>query len=160
MTLTTTTYSLVRAQMRAIIEALTPASQSQIPFRRGHKAAPIRAAGKTSAAFRAFEIRYESSDEPTLQDPIARLASDAISITVAYPTLPALYGSEDLDDLESIARADAAQIRDALFSSSSYVAGQQATIPDRLVALDTSDAGIWYLQMRFTITYYAAQTLT
>jgi hypothetical protein len=72
--------------------------------------------------------------------PSQYLRSCQVRVTVAYPILPGIYGTNDLDDVEKTIRADAAQIRDALFSSGNYVSGQEATLPQPSGSLPPPDS--------------------
>jgi hypothetical protein len=157
---TTTTYAAIRDEQIRLLEALTPSSMSDKPFRRASKRDRLRKwAAKTpsTAALRRFEIsRGPASDAPIVSTGASQTI-EMVGITVAYPVLPSLYGSDELDDLDEVMRADAAQIRDALFSIDSYIAGHSITrveieAPDR--GLDT----VWFQDFTATVAYTEART--
>lgn len=162
MALTTTTFHLVRDQMATKICALTPTGGGGRLYRRSKKSARLRewTAVKTEAGFRAFEITRADSQEPPLLDPAAYLRSETVTVTVAYPLLFGIYGTEDTDEVENLIRADAAQIRDCLYSSGNYVDGQQAALPLPIPEPDRSSDEVWFQDITFTVLYYEAQTLT
>jgi hypothetical protein len=160
----TTTLATIRDAMITEIEALSPSSHADKLFRRGKKRKSIRewAANQNSgsAVFRRFEIvRTGEATDPPLMDPSAVERSEDVIITVAYPVLPALYGSDDLDDLEEIARADAKQIRDVVFASDNYVSGQLAAFVT-IQPLDRGDEDVWFQDLVVNVRYYEAQSLS
>lgn len=163
MTLTTTTYDAVRDGMATAICALTPAA---LAGRKYEKLAPARVRLRDHAAahpgeelLRMFEIRRGAATEPSLIDPDALLRNETVTVTLAYPLLLALYGTEDLDEVEKVIRRDARQVRDALFSSGNYVSGQLAALPGDMDPIDMT-ADCWFQDLTFTVIYYEAQSLT
>lgn len=161
MTLTTTTYHLIRDQMVTKVAALTPTLLGSRKFKRANPRHQIRdwSAVAQEAGFRAFEITRAEASEPALMDPAAFLRRETVTVIVAYPILRAIYGSEDLDSIENTIRSDTAQIRDALYSSGNYVTGQQAAIPLQLPETDRASDEVWFQSIPFDVLYYEAQTL-
>lgn len=164
MTLTTTTYDAIRDKMAATIQGLTPGVLSNRLF---EEYAPKRMRLRDHAAahpgeelFRMFEIRRGTATEPGLIDPDALLRNEVVTVSIAYPLLLALYGTEDLDEVERVIRRDARQVRDVLFSSGNYVSGQLAALPTDMDAIDMGDPECWFQDLSFTVIYYEGQTLT
>lgn len=156
----TTTYAAIRDQQIAKIEALTPALLSQLLFRRAPRRYELAvwAEGAGSAALRKFEIRQASSSpDPNLFDPTALERHEEAVILIAYPVLPALYGTDDLDELEKVMRSDAHQVRDVVFSPGNYLAGQYAAF----VEIEEPERGdrVWFQALRCELIYLESQTL-
>ena len=150
--------------MATTIHALTPGVISNRLF---EEYAPKRMRLRDHAAahpgeelFRMFEIRRGSATEPGLIDPDALLRNETVTVTIAYPLLLALYGTDDLDEVERVMRRDARQIRDALFSSGNYASGQLAAQPLDLDPPDMGGDECWFQDVSFTAIYYEGQTLT
>lgn len=159
----TTTLAAVRDQIITTIEALTPASLSTDLFRRGQRRIPIKqwagATNSSSAAFRKFELtRTGAADDPSYLHTTQIERHEQLTLTVAYPVLVGKYGNKELDDLESIARADAMQIRDAVYSSDNYLSGQIAAFVT-IMPLDTSSGDVWFQEFTIEVYYYEAQSL-
>jgi hypothetical protein len=93
-------------------------------------------------------------------DPAGFMRNEQVTITLAYPLALGMFGCEDLDDVEDLIRADAKQIRDAIFSAGNYVTGQLAARPLDLPETDRGGEGIWFQDLPFDVTYYEAQSLT
>lgn len=156
----TTTYAAIRDQQIAKIEALTPTLLSQLLFRRAPRRYELAvwAESAGSAALRKFEIRGDESEpDPNLFDPTALERHEEAVILIAYPVMPALYGTDDLDEMEKVIRSDAHQVRDAVFSSGNYLAGQYAAFagPGKTVRGDR----VWYREIAVTLQYLESQTL-
>lgn len=162
----TSTLAAIIDKMTAVIEGLTPAaSPVDARFRRS----PIKhkrlrswcVNAKGSEVFRVFEVyRDGDRDDPGVMDPSATEINMPIRVTIAYPAeLVALYGRDDLDDLEDVIESDARQIRDALFSPSNLTdGGHQASIV-RVLAPDRSDEKVYFQDLIVTAKYFATQNL-
>lgn len=164
MPLATTTYDAIRDQMATVIHGIAPGLISNRPFEE-HEPKRVRLRDHAEQhpgeeLFRAFEIRRGTASEPPLIDPDAVNRNEIVTVTVAYPTLLAIYGVEDLDEVEKVMRRDARQIRDALFSSGNYVSGQLAALPIEMGAPDAGNADCYFQELAFTVVYYEGQTLT
>lgn len=159
----TTSYSAIRDNYIALIEAATPAVLPGYKFRRSPRDKRLRdfALSTGSASLRGFEIMRTAVAvaEPEVQDPSAVDRTEVCEITIAYPVVPALYGRTDFDEIEVVMRRDARQIRDLLFSSSAYVAGQSAGFPTIAAADRTSDQ-VWFQEISVVLLYLESQTLT
>jgi hypothetical protein len=156
---TTTTYTAIRDNSIALLEAATPYKLAQLKFRRSprHRSILDWAPSAGSAALRAFEFRRESE----LEDPGLYLTvierDEEMRLTVAYPVLPSLYGSDELDELECVMRSDLTLFRDVLFSGSNYLAGQSLAFiapadPDR------SDERVWFANVIVRLRFSEAVT--
>jgi len=164
MPLTTTTFHAIRDQMATKIALITPSFVPERKFARSKRRATlgawVQSAAKGEALFRAFEVvRGDGEGEPIHIDASALLRTMAVTVNVAYPMLLAIYGSADLDDVEKVVRSDAAQIRDVLFSSGNYVAGQQAAFPQPLPEPDRSDPDVWLQSIPINVVFYESETL-
>lgn len=156
----TTTYADIRDNYIRLIEAITPTLLSQLAFRRGPRDKELAEwAGGNSAALRKFEIRLAGD----VQDPDVMDFNDAdrfeeAEILIAYPVLPALYGRDDLDELEKVMRSDARQVRDVVFSPGNYLAGQSAAFVE-IMQPERGDR-VWFQPLRLTLLYLESQSLT
>ncbi len=156
----TTTFAAIRDQMASKLALLTTSGCGGRKFVRSKQRVPLRewSAVATEAGFRAFEIVGDEIAEPSVLDPAAYLVTQTITIRIAYPLLRAIYGSDDLDDVEGAIQADLRQVRDTVFSSGNYLAGQEAATPQS-PTIDRSGAEVWFVEMPFAVQFYASQTL-
>lgn len=163
----TTTIAAVLGKIEAVLESLAPAAAPVgVPFRRaGVKQLGIKEWCTRNAfgseVFRKFDSsRSGPRADPGLMDPSASFVNQTITVTVAYPArLPALYGRDDLDDMEDIVESDARQIRDAIFSPSNLAdAGHQASIVT-IQDLDRSNPDVWFQDFTVEVKFFVSQTL-
>lgn len=141
---TTTTWCDVRDGIIAVLEALTPTLLGRLPFRHVHRAFTVRqfVDRSGSAAVRKFDLRRETVVQQLYH--AARVAEqrERAVLTVAYPTVLALYGIKDHDELERVMRSDARQIRDAVISFTNWIPGQKGAWLDVLPTKRA--AGAWF----------------
>lgn len=159
---TTTTYSAIRDNYIAVLEALTPTRLTNHRFRRSPRDMRIRqwAPQVGSGAMRHFEfIRGDLVADPIVMDPSAVERDEDMILTVAYPAKFALYGRNDIDDMETVMRTDAQIIRDLMFSSSSYLPGHSAGFP-QLELTDRADQRCWFNVFRISLIYTETQSLS
>lgn len=158
---TTTTYDAIRDNYIAKLMALTPTILSELKFQRNQWDEQLRdaAAGNGSSAIRVFEFQRGKAEEPPYEDPQAFERNEQMLLLVAYPTLLAFYGRDDLDDVEKVMRRDAAQIRDCIFSGGNYLAGQSAAFVE-IMTPDRADPRVWFQQFTISLIYTESQTLT
>jgi hypothetical protein len=160
---TTTTLKAIRDNYATLIEVLTPAVVPEYPFRRAPRDQSFQSyvLASGSGAFRAFVLSIDDQDVDPQMSPFDSVErNEALLLTMSYPVnVPALYGVADRDDMEWTMRRDARQIRDLLFSTSSYLPGQSAGFPERL-PYDRSDGRVWFLELRILTIYTEAQSLT
>lgn len=161
----TTTITAVRDAIASTVDALTPATHSDKLYRRSPRRYPLRVwAGeqtKSSAAFRKYEIvRTGPAIDAPLMDPSAVERVEILTMTVAYPTLPGLYatGTEERDEMDEVIRQDARQLRDTIFKSSNYLAGQSAAFVT-IQAPDLGDPLMTYQDLTIEVRYLEAQSL-
>lgn len=164
----TTTHAIIRTKycgsssVRGVLEALTPALSTSQNFERSrvrNKLLADWADGTSSIQFRKFEwLRSGPAGEPLVLLPDVILRIEQATLTVAYPNMPALYGSDDLDSMEDLIRSDAKQLRDALISPGNLVSGCCAVLPTILEP--QRDEKIWFQSIICELTYYESQTLT
>lgn len=158
---TTTTYAAIRDAYYTVIEALTPAVLPALRFRRQPRHLRLEdwAARAGSAALRHFSLERDALvSDPLVMDPSTVERNETCTLLVAYPADPALYGRDDRDDMESVLRRDARQLRDAIFSAGNYQAGQSAAF----VTLEPTrrEGNVWFLPLRIDLIYTEAQSLT
>lgn len=163
----TTTFGTIRAKycgtstVRGVLEQLTPTVATDRGFERSHvrnKLLREWADGKTSIQFRKFEwLRTGPATEPHVLLPDTILRVEQATVTIAYPVMPALYGTDDLDSMEDVMRADARQFRDALIDPGNLVDGCAAVLPT--IEAPERDPFIWFQSIVCELTYYESQTL-
>jgi hypothetical protein len=161
--MTTTTLAAIVANYVTKLEALTPTSIGGRFLRTPLDYTLDEWAGvnQGSASLRRFEFVETGGDEDLgVMDPSASLRRRELTLTVAYPRKGlSLYGKSAHVDLESIAEADARQLRDALFSSGNYVTGQELGAVT-VLPLDRNDGSVWFQRLVVVVEHYATQTLT
>lgn len=163
----TTTWRAIRAHYagtmtaRGVLEGLTPTLAQDIAFERSRvRNKPLRrwADGKTSAQMRKFEwSRTSQATEPLVLLPDTIMRVEQATLTLAYPVMPALYGTEDLDSMEDLIRLDAAQLRDALISPGNLPDGVCAVLPT--IAVPDRGDFIWFQEISCEVQYYESQTI-
>ncbi len=129
----TTTWGAIRANMTAVVKALSPTTLEHLKFDRAPRRYNLQkwAQQVGSGSLRKFEIRKRGKTPgPGVHPPSQVQRNETAVITVAYPALPALYGSEDLDSLEDVVREDAQLIYVAIVSPVNYLSGQHCAMPD------------------------------
>jgi hypothetical protein len=149
-----TTFEAIRDSWVTDIQALTPTFLPDRLFR----VVPTRysmqewSSRGSSDLLREFSIlRGKTVDAGVLAaETIER--NESVLVTVAYPFLPALYGSLDSDDMEKAMRSDARQIRDVLTSSGNYQ-GEQWNAVVRILRAVT-EGSVWFQPMEVNITYW------
>lgn len=161
--MTTSTLAEIIAKIATVITALTPGALSAQRFDRAPRRYPLRLwapqQGASTATLRKFEInRVGPRQDPGVIDPTAYFVNRDVLVTVAYPVLPALYGRNDLDDLEDIVEADALQIRDALFSPTGLASAAHQETVVVVEDLDRSDDDVWFQPFTLTVKYFSPQT--
>jgi hypothetical protein len=151
-----TTYDAIRDSYITLLERATPYELPTHAYRRAPRRYDLLewAASVGSASLRAFEmVRGEDDIEEPEHEGTGTLERDEVmTITVAYPVLPALYGADELDDLECVMRSDVRRIREVVQSGSNFLAGQSRghvtpNEPDR------TDDRVWFQSFRVELTY-------
>lgn len=161
--MTTSTLAEILAKVRSVVTSLTPGSLSAQRFDRAPRRYPLRLwavqQGASSATLRKFEVkRTGPREDPGVIDPTAYFVNRDLLLEVAYPALPALYGREDLDDLEDLVEADALQIRDALFSPTGLANDAHQETVVVVEELDRGDDDVWFQPFTLTVKYFSPQT--
>lgn len=146
---------------RGRIEQITPTICSDKPFKRSPQRSKLLrdwADGTNSIQFRAFEwLRTGPAQEPeTLSDP--KLTVEQATLTIAYPVMPSLYGTDDLDSMETLIRTDARLVRDVLLSPGNLVAQCHAVLP--VIQQPERNERVWFQDIVCELIYYESQTLT
>lgn len=158
---TTTTYPAIRDNYITLLQAATPSLLPEYSFHRVPRHLDLRewAVDVGSAAFRAFAIVRGDAplDEPPHQDPSAFERSEVATLVIAYPVLPALYGTDDLNSLEHLIRTDLTLIRRVLWTNN-YIAGQS------LGWLDPKEPErqefTWFQPIEIQLQYTESQSLS
>lgn len=161
----TTTWGTVRNNLITVVQAITPSllNRPENLFRRcPDKSMSVDQWAITHAAdtcFRRFDVRRAGQwQDPEVLDPTAIRRQMPAMITVAYPVNVALYGADDLDDLENLVDSDAMQIRDAVFSPDNQVSGQTYTLVT-VDDLDRADPRVWFQRFTLEVEFYTTQNL-
>lgn len=163
--MTTTTAEAIIDQAIAVILDLTPLSAAGLKFDRSPRRYPLRdwaAKAPDSAITRKFEIRTDGAlVEPEHEDIACRRVMQPMLIQIAYaPKLLALYGPDDLDDLEDIIETDGKQIRDALYPTGGLCGdGHIATVVNPLPLERFSD-DVWFQPLAVEAHFWVGQSLT
>lgn len=158
---TTTTFWDIRDNYVTLITALTPTFLPQIKFDQQPNNIELRTftdlAG--SAALRKFDFeRSGDATEPPYMDWPVMERNEGMRLTVAYPTLYALYGRSDLNDIDKVVRSDARQLRDTLFGQINYLPGQSACFVV-IKEVDKSDPSCWFQVFECSLIYTEAQSI-
>jgi hypothetical protein len=159
----TTNIDTIAAKWITVVEALTPTIRPNVKFRFAMKQFTVRewaTSNSTEAVMRAFDVMQTSGlVEHNFVHPAQLQRTVELTLTLAYPRMPGLYG-EGLQDMEQLIHADVVQIRDALFSGTNYVSGQQAAIFDDIAPPDRDGTECWFQPIRARVIYDEAQTLS
>lgn len=155
-----TTLEAIRDNHFALLRALTPERMSDRRF--DHVVAERLATWADRSAnaeqFRKFSWERTGAVEmPPLMAPNRVERREQCELTVAYPALTNLYGSDRHDDMEALIRQDARLIHDVLFSPDNYITGQIACF----VATQPPARGdaMWTQTFTLDVLYYEAMTL-
>lgn len=126
----TTTFESIRDGYIAVIRALTPRRLSNIRYDFIADESLIAWATRmpSSSVFRKAEFLAvgEVAPQSPVMEPSAQERRMQATLTVAYPVLENLVGTDKFRELEDVMRDDAAQLHDKLFWSGNYQAGQNA----------------------------------
>jgi hypothetical protein len=161
-----TTFALIRASFcgtstaRGLIEALTPTLLADKPFTRSRRRQPLRAwAMGRSNCLRHFEWVSEADVEVLgVHGQDSRMVREFATLTVAYPMLPAITGTDEIDAIEDLMRSDARQIHDCLFSPANLFADLYAVLP--VIQAPERGEEVSFQSFRVEIQYREAMTLT
>lgn len=138
-----TTLATVRDQMTTLVEGLAPALKSAQPFRRHRDVQPFDewVEAHPEACFRRFEILSELDlAEAPPSDGLIEQTEATLTLRVAYPVSPGLYGPENERDFEDYIESDFAQLDEAIgkHGHPSYVTEQHI---GAFRSLNVEDAG-------------------
>lgn len=113
-----------------------------------------------SACFRKFEfVRTGTGPDPAIMHPEEVDREEFAEVLIAYPVTVALYGINDLLDVEKVMRADARKVNDVLRSTANYTSGQNAAFTT-IGTPDRSQPDIWYQPLSVRLLYNEAQAIT
>ncbi len=131
----TTSWAAIRANMVSVIRAISPTTLSNVKFDLAPERYAIAkwAAQTGSGALRKFELTWESQDTEANKrvHPASQIQrNEKATITIAYPSLPALYGTAGLNSLGDVIREDAQLIYVSLVSPVNYLSGQHCCAVD------------------------------
>ena len=164
-----TTLAAIRDRLVVVIEAATPTNApcdaaSLFRYKPEREFSLTEwCAANASACFRRFEIKRSSgtSDDPGILHPDeVQRTDEQLTITVAYPRLPDLYG-EGYEAMEDCLRADARQIRDLCLSGSTYstVSGWSGVL-QTVIEAPSREGVVWFQDITITLAYCESQSLT
>lgn len=161
----TTTIGAIRDQLALVFEAATPSVLPTDKFNR----CPDRdltlvewcVNNASDQCLRKFDIwRTSGTTDPNKLDPAeVQRTDEQLTITVAYPRLPRLYGTEGLASMDDVMRRDARQLRDLCMSGSSLISGWSG-VTDVTIDPPNRDGEVWFQSIVITTNYCEAQTLT
>ena len=164
--MTTSTLAQILTKIRAVIVGCLPATLPDVRFMRPtEKHVPLREwalANAGSQCARKFEVkRFGPREDPGVIDPQAYYCNRQVLVEIAYPAeLAALFGREDLDDLEDVIEADALQIRDALFSPTGLANDAHQETAVVIEDLDRVEGPVWFQPFTLTVKYFSPQLFT
>jgi len=161
MTVSTTWFD-IRDNYITKIKALSPTLLSNLPFDQCDTRYELRdfASKAGSAGLRKFEFdRIGPVQDAPFFDFSVKETNEGMRLTVAYPTMRALYGRNDLNEMDKVLRSDARQLRDLIFSGGNYLAGQSAGFVT-IQEVDKSNPDCWFSLIDVQLIYTEAQTLT
>lgn len=159
----TTTFDTIAENYYAKFLLLTPRgglTDAGKKFDRSTRRQPLRVwASGDSACLRKLELSQDRviDDERILHPSTGERKVEA-TLTVAYPVLPALYGTREIDDMNEVMDQDASHLRDTLIAPPNFVSGQNlchVTSWD----FDRGSDTVWFLVMHLEITFFETQTL-
>lgn len=161
-----TSLSAIRDQLKAVIEAAVPSTAPVDEYFRykPSNAESIEefAASAPGSSFRKFSIiRSSDTDDGAgnILDPTeVQRVDEQVTITVAYPRLPDIYG-EGYESMEDCMRADARQIRDLCVSPSTLISGWSAVTGVVIHAPDR-DGDVWFQRLTVSLSYCESQTIS
>ena len=158
---TSTTLQAIRDNWVSRILALTPTNAVDLPFDQAPRNELIRtwAIASPGSSFRRFQIWHTGGIElpgiPDL-DESTNYTTTELTITVAYPRQAlALYGNDDLFDMQDLIREDARKIASDLFF---HPITGQSMVAINAQPLDTADDDVWFLDL--VITTHFRESLT
>jgi hypothetical protein len=161
---TTITLTEIIAHLVTVVEDLTPtADPSARPFRRS--SAPNREPLRRWAPdvggnglLRLFDLRRSSArSDGGINHFAARLATVELTMTLAYPATPSLYGLDEYEELEALIEKDAHQIHDALSGAGALAGAGHIAVYPTIEALDQALERIWYQELSLDVLHYIAR---
>lgn len=166
--MTTVSPSQILSKVISVITGLTPAvvplnnlGFAENPARNGPlRTWPIKIDGVGAVrVFRVFEAHpIGDLTRPGVNDPEATFAELAMRVTVAYSSVPTLYGFDNYADLHDVISADAIQIANALARPTGLVgAGHLSLRRPTPKTPDRGNAAIWFQDIDMVAQFYLAR---
>lgn len=146
------------------LPALTMTSISNVKLDRCPPRYMLRdwAAKNPQACFRRMEMYSDEWGEAGPNGPMDPAIYEVVeqaTLTIAYPAYAtAMPGVDERLDMADIQEEDARKVRDAIFGSGNYVAGQLAAFVET-IRYDRADERVWFTVIPIRLRYYASQTL-
>lgn len=160
-----TSYAAIRANMAALINALTPSSLSQVPFRLSdNEADDFRSyAGQhDGSVLREYEIELVDIEEPGVHDLDVIYTRAECELVIAYPSHWGEYDHASTQStrwsvaaLHAIALEDRRTILRSIgrAGSANYLAGQHAAMEGD-ISIDDGGDGVHFLTIPLELIYY------
>lgn len=160
----TTTVAVIIAAQRALVVACSPASAvlTDVGFehvaKRHRLSTWLEANGGGTASLRKFEIAREGArKDHDLLFPDQALVQRELVLSVAYPTAPDLYGTDEAFSLEDVAEADAAELRNVLIDPVNITTSGHLATWVTVDGLDRDNPDVWVMKLKLTVEYYEVQ---
>lgn len=156
MSTATTTIDAIRDAFETSIEAISPSNHSSVGFRVSLGEVSFRewAEAHPDAALRRFSILRVGSVEPgEVSDASVEEKLATLELVVAYPKQMALYGVENVRDMQALMQSDAAKINEAI-GGSGYASWPSGLIDcQEIDTIEDGDA-VSFLVHSFEIRFY------
>ncbi len=158
----TTTRELIRENLITTIQALTPLTHADVPFRveRGERDFRVWAETNAAAALRRFSVRFVGQPgPPKISDTVTELVEgDAVEILIAYPKQYGKYGSGNVRSLDDVIDEDIQTLdgRSGIGHNNygDWVSGQHSCLRMEVETEDDSDLDVVLVRLLYTIDYY------
>jgi len=155
MAISTTTLAAVINSLTETITDTVPAMLARHGFVRCERKHDLRTwaeAGGGEGILRKFQVtRLDGRTDPGIVEDVSYMTQD-LEILVAYPSLPGLYGDEQIEDFEDVIASDQHQIWSEVYSSENYIDGVGLQQP-RLDSVERGD-GVWFARLLVTVQWY------
>lgn len=159
--MTTDTTSVIE-HLVTVIQGITPEASPASPgfVRASGPTRTLRRGlppGSGTALVRLFDLRSQGSDEIGIEAPAVKLVTVQLLLTIAYPSVPKLYGLTELHALEALIESDRHQIIDKVEAPGGLVgAGHQANTA-RQRTLDQADEQQWFQEIEIEALFYTTR---